>query len=238
MSDSKTIRNVRHLQNASPVKILRSQIDTDDFNPREITPENRKRLKKSIESFGLIGAPIYNKRTHHVVGGHQRLSALDSIMNRAEYELDVIEVDLSEKDEARLNIALNNPDLQGTYNFAAIDQLCKEMGLDPEKDCLFSPEMVAVEFPDFTHSMEGFGSVPKKEVSEEEQEHYRAERERMRTRQKERENELGGYNIAETKGVISVVFRTESEKRSFLESAGQDPDRNAINFEEFRKMLS
>ena len=134
MSGSKTIRNVRHLQNACPVKILRSQIDTDDFNPRDITPENKKRLRQSIESFGLIGAPIYNRRTHHVVGGHQRLSALDAIMNRADYELDVIEVDLSEKDEVRLNVALNNPDLQGTYNFAAIDQLCKEMGLGPEKD--------------------------------------------------------------------------------------------------------
>ena len=31
---------------------------------------------------------------------------------------------------------------------------------------------------------------------------------------------------------------TESEKRNFLESVGQDPDRNAINFEEFRRMLS
>ena len=66
----------------------------------------------------------------------------------------------------------------------------------------------------------------------------RAERERMRTRQKERENELGGYNIAEQKGVITVVFRTESEKRQFLESVGQDPDRNAVNFEEFRRLLS
>lgn len=37
---------------------------------------------------------------------------------------------------------------------------------------------------------------------------------------------------------ILVVFRTESEKRNFLESVGQDPDRNAINFEEFRRMLS
>ena len=78
----------------------------------------------------------------------------------------------------------------------------------------------------------------KAKVDEEELEHYRAERERMRTRQKERENELGGYNIAEQKGVITVVFRTESEKRNFLESVGQDPDRNAINFEEFRRMLS
>lgn len=162
------------------------------------------------------------------MGGHQRLSALDAIMNRADYELDVIEVDLSEKDEARLNIALNNPDLQGTYNFAAIDQLCKEMGLDPEKDCLFSPEMVAVEFPDFSASFEGFGSVPKKEVSDEEREHYRAERERMRTRQKERENELGGYNIAEQKGVITVVFRTESEKRKFLKDNGLDESRTVF----------
>lgn len=44
--------------------------------------------------------------------------------------------------------------------------------------------------------------------------------------------------FAEQKGVITVVFRTESEKRQFLESVGQDPDRNAVNFEEFRRLLS
>ena len=105
---------------------MRSEIDTEDFNPRRISDENRKRLKKSIEKFGLIGAPIFNKRTSHIVGGHQRLSALDSLMGKADYELEVIEVDLSEKDEVKLNVALNNSDLMGEYDFDTIQNLCKE----------------------------------------------------------------------------------------------------------------
>lgn len=40
----------------------------------------------------------------------------------------------------------------------------------------------------------------------------------------------------------SVAVRSRkflySEKRQFLESVGQDPDRNAVNFEEFRRLLS
>ena len=95
---------------------MRSEIDLDDFNPRTISDSNRKRLKKSIEKFGWIGAPVFNRRTGHIVGGHQRLSALDSLMGKADYELDVIEVDLSEREELKLNVALNNTDMQGDYN--------------------------------------------------------------------------------------------------------------------------
>lgn len=40
----------------------------------------------------------------------------------------------------------------------------------------------------------------------------------------------------------SVAVRSRkflySEKRQSLESVGHDPDRNAINFEEFRRLLS
>lgn len=210
---------------------MRSQIADDDVNPREISEDNRKRLKTSLERFGLIGAPVYNRRTGHVVGGHQRLKALDSLMHGGDYELDVIEVDLSEKDEVRLNVALNNPDLQGTYNFAAVGELCSRFGLDPGKDCLFSPEMVAVEFPDFSDSFEGFGSVPKKEISDEEREHYRAERERMRSRQRKLDDEVGGYNM-DPKGCITVVFEGESDMRKFLKDNGLDESRTVFRADE------
>lgn len=209
------------------MRILRSQIDLDDFNPRTITDENRKRLKQSIADFGFLGAPIFNRRTGHVVGGHQRVSVLDSMMHGAEYELDVIEIDIPEKDEARLNVVLNNPDVQGAYNFGAIDQICKEFGLDPGKDCLFSPEMVSVEFPDFADAFENFGSVPKKEVSEEEKELYRKERERMRSRMKANQDEIGGYNM-ESKGVLSVVFKGVSDMKAFLASKGIDESKTVV----------
>ena len=90
MKDSKTTQSASRLQKAQTVKIMRSEIDLDDFNPRTISDSNKKRLKKSIEKFGWIGAPVFNRRTGHIVGGHQRLSALDSLMGKADYELDVI----------------------------------------------------------------------------------------------------------------------------------------------------
>lgn len=238
MKDSRTTRSASTLQNATPRKIMRSEIDTEDFNPRRISDENRKRLKKSIEKFGLIGAPIFNKRTSHIVGGHQRLSALDSIMGKADYELDVIEVDLSEKDEVKLNVALNNSDLMGEYDFDTIQNLCREFDIDPVDDLLFSEELASVEFPDFECSASGFGSVPKKEVSEEEKEEYRAARRDRAEKHRKHDAEYGSYNIDEMKGVLTVVFKSETDKRAFMASHGWPEEKTAVSFDDLKNIMS
>ena len=223
MKDSKTTRSASTLQNATPRKIMRSEIDTEDFNPRRISDENRKRLKKSIEKFGLIGAPIFNKRTSHIVGGHQRLSALDSIM---------------EKDEVKLNVALNNSDLMGEYDFDTIQNLCREFDIDPVDDLLFSEELASVEFPDFECSASGFGSVPKKEVSEEEKAEYRAARRDRAEKHRKHDAEFGSYNIEEMKGVLTVVFKSETDKRTFMASHGWPEEKTAVSFDDLKNIMS
>jgi len=217
---------------------MRSEIDADDFNPRTITEENKKRLKKSIKTYGFIGAPVYNKRTRHVVGGHQRLEVLDSLMGKADYELKVIEVDLDEKDEVKLNVVLNNQDLQGEYDFGAIQYLCNELDIDPVGDLFFSEEMASVEFPDFESASEGFGSVPKKEVSEEEKQEYREARRDRAEKHRKHDEEYGSYNIEEMKGVVSVVFENESAKRLFMTSHGLPAEKTAVSYDDFVKMIN
>jgi len=60
---SKTIKSLADLRAAS-------------YNPREITQEALEGLGHSLEEFGDISGIVWNKRTGHLVAGHQRVEAL------------------------------------------------------------------------------------------------------------------------------------------------------------------
>jgi len=81
-----------------------------EYNPRTISVGAMQGLKKSVGEFGLPQAVVWNKRTRRVVGGHQRLKALDP-----EVETDVVVVDLDETKEKALNLALNNRHIAGEF---------------------------------------------------------------------------------------------------------------------------
>ena len=49
------------------ITLKRSQISLADYNPRRITAEARKLLKKNLETVGLMGGIIYNKTTGNLV---------------------------------------------------------------------------------------------------------------------------------------------------------------------------
>ena len=62
------------------IELKRSEIKPADYNPRTISDESRKMLKKSIKQFGVVGGIIINKQTDNtVVGGHQKVAILDEI---------------------------------------------------------------------------------------------------------------------------------------------------------------
>jgi hypothetical protein len=82
-------------------------------NPRRISDESLSGLKKSIARFGLVEPIVWNKRTGHVVGGHQRLKIL---RENGDTETDVVVVNLDPKDEIKLNLALNNPNIAGEFS--------------------------------------------------------------------------------------------------------------------------
>jgi hypothetical protein len=88
------------------------------YNPRvalEPGDPQYDSLKASIETWGLVDPIIVNKKTGHVVGGHQRLSVL---MDMGTETTQVIEVDVSETSEQALNVALNK--VQGRWDEAAL----------------------------------------------------------------------------------------------------------------------
>ena len=78
-----------------------------EYNPRQLTKDQYKHLKDSIQRFGLVDPIIINKnskRKNIVIGGHQRLKVSNEL---GISDIPCVELDLSPKEERELNIRLN-----------------------------------------------------------------------------------------------------------------------------------
>ncbi len=95
------------------------------YNPRvDLRPgdPDYEKLKRSIQEFGLVEPVVWNKRTGHVVGGHQRLKILRELGYK---EVEVSVVDLDEKREKLLNVALNK--IEGDWDNFKLKELLQEL---------------------------------------------------------------------------------------------------------------
>ncbi len=84
------------------------------YNPRVITDAALAGLAHSIATFGCVEPIVVNIRGggRRIVGGHQRLAALQQL---GVTQALCVTVDCSEADEKLLNLVLNNPHLQGAF---------------------------------------------------------------------------------------------------------------------------
>lgn len=128
-------------------RIPRSQIHTADYNPRSLTPDQRRRLKNVLQKHGLCQPLVWNKRTGVLCGGHQRLSILDTLTEDKEWGVPVTIVDLDDKQERELNIALNNSEAGGAYDLAKLGTMFREFKLDVESTG-FDPGKLKTIIPD------------------------------------------------------------------------------------------
>ena len=65
-----------------------------------------------------------------MVGGHQRLRALDVINGNHDYTLRVAAVDMNEQEEKAANLLLNNPEAQGEWDLEKLGEMLKAPDLD------------------------------------------------------------------------------------------------------------
>ena len=88
-------------------KIKIDKLNPAPYNPRKDLkpgdPEYEK-LKNSILTFGYVEPVLWNKRTGHIIGGHQRYKVL---VEMGKSEIDCVVVDMDEENEKALNVALN-----------------------------------------------------------------------------------------------------------------------------------
>ncbi len=101
------------MKNWPTVEMNLEELTPADYNPRKISKKAKEGLNSSINRFGLVQTIVWNKRTGNIVGGHQRV---DVLKEQGIETADVTVVDLAEADEVALNIALNNPAIQGEWD--------------------------------------------------------------------------------------------------------------------------
>tara|TARA_R110002012_G_scaffold276213_1_gene463104 strand:- start:463 stop:1602 length:1140 start_codon:yes stop_codon:yes gene_type:complete len=90
-----------------------------EYNPRELTKEQYKDLKDSIERFGLVDPIIINKhpdRDNIVIGGHQRLRVATEM---GIDKVPCVELNLNLDQEKELNVRLNKNTGQWDYDALA-----------------------------------------------------------------------------------------------------------------------
>lgn len=106
-------------------KITVDKLNPAKYNPRKDLkkgdPEYEK-LKRSIETFGYVEPVIWNKRTGHIVGGHQRFKILKE---QGTTEVDCVVVDMDEAEEKALNIALNK--VSGDWDMPKLAELLEDL---------------------------------------------------------------------------------------------------------------
>ncbi len=110
--------------------IKREDIKNAEYNPRIMSKEAKKRLKDGLQKHGLVSTLTWNKRTGNLVGGHQRLEQLDSLERSKNYSLDVCVIDVDEKEEAILNVHLNNPSMQGDWDLEKLAEMNLDMNIN------------------------------------------------------------------------------------------------------------
>lgn len=106
-------------------KMKISELTPAEYNPRQdLQPGDveYEKIARSIDEFGYIEPVLWNERTGNVVGGHQRLKVLT---NKGYSEVEVAVIDLPEKEEKILNVALNK--IQGRWDIENLSTLLTEL---------------------------------------------------------------------------------------------------------------
>lgn len=112
------------------VEVKRSEIHPADYNPRKIDEQGKRMLKRSMKQFGVVGGIIVNSQTGNtIVGGHQKVAILDEMYKYPDndYSLRVEMISVDRKTEKTLNIALNNGNISGQWDFDALARLVPDI---------------------------------------------------------------------------------------------------------------
>ncbi len=102
------------------------------YNPRRDLkpgdPEYQK-LARSIDEFGFIEPIVVNRKTRHIISGHQRVKIL---MERGLLETPAVVVDFDLNREKAANIALNK--IRGDWDEKKLSDLLNELSAIPDFD--------------------------------------------------------------------------------------------------------
>lgn len=208
-------------QKFEAVTIKRTEIKNAPYNPRKIGDKEQKALRQSLKTHGLVETLVWNKKTGNLVGGHQRLSQLDALEKRNDYELTVAMINVPDKQEKELNIALNNPSLQGEYDFDILKTLLPD--IDIENTGFTDYDLSVIGVDEDIENIEEPESAKKTKSSIED---IKAAKKRSLEK-----------NIGTGENYIVVTFSSVEAKESFLDRVGFESDDRYMKGEILAKKL-
>lgn len=243
----------KYFSHSEPEELLRSQIRFADYNPRKISEDGRRQLKRSIKQYGVVGGIIVNRATGYtLVGGHQKVSVLDELnrynpdTQENDYTLRVELVDVDEKTEKEMNIVLNNPNVGGEWDYDKLRQIVpdidyKSAGLTEEDlnligcDFLLQTEQendMASELESMMQPVTARREAEKAARAEERAarvEHMKDVKRQVRDQAIDRAEQMDAYVI--------LSFDTFKAKAAFCERFGYDPYEKFIKGEVFENQV-
>lgn len=229
--------------------VKRSEIQLSSYNPRTISEEGKKELKRSIKRYGVVGGIVVNRATGNtIVGGHQKVKILDEIYGfpAKDYELKVEFVDLDEKTEKQLNIILNNPNVGGDWDYDRLRELMpdidyKEVGLTAEDLNLIGVDYLlqTQQELDISNALDEI-VAPERAVKQAEKEAKQMSNEEKITHNKEvkaKVREQAEEKAQNLDAYVTLSFDTFKAKASFMKRFGFDERDKFIKGELFSDMI-
>lgn len=225
MANKKDGSKLSRFQKFDTQVISRSEIKNAEYNPRVMDKNAKARLKKVIREHGLVSAITWNKRTGNLVGGHQRLEQLDALEKSKDYELTVCVVDVDEREEAKLNVILNNTSEQGEWDLEKLAQM--------SEDFEFSLEEVGFTDYDVDFMFDGDDRFSKL-CETEEAEEVKEKLDDIKQVRKESMEKLKDRNNANFYAV--VVFENEKDRADFFKLISVPVYEEYITAEQIRRI--
>ena len=225
MAVSDGAEGISKYQAFDTVVINRTNIQNAEYNPRIIDKGAKKRLKQGLRKHGLVQPIVWNRRTGNVVGGHQRLQQLDELERRRDYSLTVAVIDVDEREEAEINVQLNNPSMQGDWDFDKLAAMAGEFDFTFE-DMGFSDLDVDLMF-DGDDRFSKLFDAPEVEAVKEQIDSVRESREAGAAALKER-NSIAWYAV--------VVFADEAEREAFFRRIGVPVSEEYLSVDQLERL--
>lgn len=206
--------------------ISRDMIKNAPYNPRYMDEKAKKRLRQNIAKHGLVAALTWNKRTGNLVGGHQRLEQLDALEKSKDYDLTVCVVDVDEREEAALNVQLNNPSMQGEWDLDKLANMAEEFDLDLSEDMGFTETDIDFMFEGDDRFSQLFET--------QEGENMRGDLEKVKEARKKGVENLKDRNNINWYTVI--VFENEQDRDAFMREISIPKHEQYITEEQVRRI--
>ena len=111
-------------------KVPANQLLANPFNARRHPAKQRKALRASLDTMGVVAAVIVNERTGYVLDGHARIEEFLSVDEEA--LVDVLYVDLDEAQEAQFLATFDYITYMAEFDRDLLSGLLEQVDLEHE----------------------------------------------------------------------------------------------------------